>query len=531
MRSQVRQQPRAVHDVSCGRSLRERILGRAGSPDFMPQALAAQVAAEIEAHCGHRRLKCRRLAMGWTVAQAVAAAHQLVEEECLAKVGLSERSWKDWEAGRLPSPDYQDLLCRLFATGPVELGFAHDYSPAPAADGSSPLWRGHGPDGTLSEREAAQAGADPWTFTEVEATKRRDAVKLAGLAMASPAAAARILDQAAAEAMEFTRQAEATSLGSGTLDHLDLAVTEFNRAYSLKPPKAVFDAVMDYRRKVAALLAGRHTHQQERELLTFAGWLSELLAWLAHDLGDARTGLAFATDAFVHGQQAGHGRLCAWAMDAAASINLYEQRPGKARNAALKGLSEAAVPHPLTVRLHAQAARAAAADGDADGFTTAFRAAEDAYGILPPRSPRRFGLDVLPLADYALTSYSATSFIWLGQAEQARQYAEQALATYESAPEASRSPSREAIARIDLALAHALLGDSDAAVALGHQALDSTRVVDSVRHRAGDLTAFLARRHPGREAVETLRERLVAVGAAACAVTAAPAHEPEEGVT
>ncbi|MBB1257438.1 tetratricopeptide repeat protein [Streptomyces sp. OF8] len=345
-------------------------------------------------------------------------------------------------------------------------------------------------------------------------------MKLAGLAMASPAAAAQILQQAAAEAMEFTQQAEATSLGSGTLDHLDLAVTEFNHAYSLKPPAAVFDAVLDYRRKVDALLKGRHTHRQERELLAFAGWMSELLAWLAHDLGDARTGLAFATDAFIHGRQAGHGQLCGWAMDAAASINLYEQRPDRARQAALKGLTEAPADHPLTVRLHAQAARAAAADGDADGFTTAFHAAEDAYRLLPPRSPRRFGMDVLPLANYALTSYPATSFIWLGQAEEARRHAEHALTTYESAPAASRSPSREAIARIDLAIAHAQLGDPDDAVALGHQALDSARVVGSVLGRAGDLTSFLTRRYPRQAAVEGLAERLTAAAAARSALSA-----------
>ncbi|MFD5506832.1 XRE family transcriptional regulator [Streptomyces sp. NPDC127051] len=520
MRSQAKPQTQAVHDISCGKALRERALGEAGSPDPVPQVLIAQIAAQIEDHCGHRRLKCRRLAVGWTVAQAVAAAHQFVEDENLAKVGLSERSWKDWEAGGLPSPDYQDLLCRLLATNPVELGFARDYSPAPAQNDADPLWNGDSPDGTLLQGKTEGTGAGPRTFTEVGATKRRDAVKLAGLSMASPAAAAQILQQAAAEAMEFTRQAEATSLGSGTLDHLDLAVTEFNRAYSLKPPRAVFDAVMDYRRKVDALLKGRHTHRQERELLAFAGWLSELLAWLAHDLGDARTGLAFATDAFVHGQQAGHGQLCAWAMDASASINLYEQRPGKARDAALTGLIEAPATHPLTVRLHAQVARAAAADGDANGFTTAYRAAEDAYRLLPPRSPRRFGMDVLPLADYALTSYPATSYIWLGQAEQARQHAEQALAAYEAAPAASRSPSREAIARIDMALAHALLGDPDDAVALGHQALDSARVVDSVRHRAGDLTSYLTRRYPRQAAVEGLCERLAAAAAARPALPA-----------
>lgn len=363
--------------------------------------------------------------------------------------------------------------------------------------------------GTLFAGDAT-ADAGSRTLGEVEATKRRDAVKLAGLTLGTPTTAAQILDQAAAEAMEFTRQAEATSLGASTLDHLDLAVSEFNRAYSLKPPAAVFDAVLSYRRKVDALLSGRHTHRQARELLAFAGWMSELLAWLAHDLGDARTGLAFTTDALVHGQQAGHGQLCAWAMDAAASINLYEQRPGKARQAALKGLTEAPQDHPLVVRLHAQAARAAAADGDAEGFTTAFHAAEDAYRLLPPRSPRQFGMDVMPLADYALTSYPATSCVWLGKAEAARRHAEHALATYESAPAASRSPTREAIARIDLALAHAQLGAPDDAIALGHQALGSARVVDSVLGRAGDLTSFLFRRYPNHAAVEGLREKLTA---------------------
>ncbi|MGW0735110.1 ASCH domain-containing protein [Streptomyces sp. NPDC002851] len=197
-----------------------------------------------------------------------------------------------------------------------------------------------------------------WEYTgpaEVEKTKRRDAVKLAGLAFAAPAVTAEILEQAAAEAVEFTRQAEASALDFGTLDHLDLAVVEFNRAYSLKPPQQVFEAVLDYRRKVDALLKAEHTHRQGRELFAFAGWLSELLAWLAHDLGNARTGLAFATDAFAHGQQAGHGQLCAWAMDAAASINLYEQRPAQALAAARRGLAEAPGGHPLTVRLHAQA--------------------------------------------------------------------------------------------------------------------------------------------------------------------------------
>ena len=511
MSVQTAPRARAVHDVSCGRRLRERALGRADSPEPVPLALTVAIAAEIEAHCGHHRLKCRRLALGWTVAQAVKAAHDLVEREGLPKVGLTERSWKDWEAGGLPSPEYQDLLCRLFTTGPVALGFARDYSPEPVA----PLWDGDAPDETLAVGQTTGEDDGSSAAAEVEETKRRDAVKLAGLAFAAPAAVAAIMDQAAEEAMEFTRQAEASMLGSRTLEHLDLAVTDLNGAYSLKSPQLLFDAARHYRHKVDRLLKAPHTQRQGRELFAYAGWLSELLAWLAHDLGHARAGLAFATDAYIHGLEAGHGELCAWAMDAAASINLYEHRHANALAAARAGLQQAPATHPLTVRLNAQAARAAAADGDAEGFLRSFQAAEEAHRLLPVRVPRRFGLDPLPLADYALTSYPATACIWLGRAEQARQHAEHALAVYESAPTESRSPSREAIARIDLALAHAQLGDPDDAVALGHQALDSARVVDSVRNRAGDLASFLARRYPRQAAVDGLRERVASARKAA----------------
>ncbi|WP_256177759.1 tetratricopeptide repeat protein [Kitasatospora aureofaciens] len=489
--------PDGAHTAACGRRIRERTLGQAGSPEPVPHDLVELIAKEIEAHCGHRPLKAHRMAMGWTVAEAVQAAHDLVDRENLRKVGLTERFWKDWEAGKAPSAEYQDLLCRLLCTGPVQLGLAADYTPVPTCADS--------PDSATLPAGPADAGAG---LEEVAATKRRTALMLTGLAIAAPATAAQVLDQAAAEALEFTRQGEASSLGAGTLDHLDLAVTDFNDAYSLKPPRQVFAEALDYRRKVDALLKARHTHEQGRELLAYAGWLSELLAWLAHDLGSSRAGLAFANDAFVHGQQAGHGELCAWAMDAAASINLYEHRADRALNAARRGLTQAPATHPLTVRLHAQAARAAAADGDSEGFTASLRAAEDAHKFLPVRMAHRFGLDPLPLADYALTSYPATACIWLGQAENARRHAEHALQVYEAAPAASRSPSREAIARIDLALAHAQLGAPDDAVALGAEALDSDRVVDSVRNRANDLTTYLARRYPGHGAAGELRERL-----------------------
>ncbi|MGH3996899.1 MAG: hypothetical protein ACRDTJ_05490 [Pseudonocardiaceae bacterium] len=93
------------HTAACGKCLRDRMLGAAGSPDPVPDELIAAITEQIAAHCGHIRLKCHRLALGWTVGQAVAAVHAYCRDKGLHEVGLTDRSWKDWESGRAPSPD------------------------------------------------------------------------------------------------------------------------------------------------------------------------------------------------------------------------------------------------------------------------------------------------------------------------------------------------------------------------------------------------------------------------------------------
>ncbi len=117
------------HHVRCAHRLRVHLLTRSGSPPSAPCELLVHIATEIHHHCGHTRLKAHRLARGWTVSEAVAAFHAMCTEHDLGAHGLAERSWKAWEAAGRCGPTYQDLLCRLFSTGPVPLGFATDYTP------------------------------------------------------------------------------------------------------------------------------------------------------------------------------------------------------------------------------------------------------------------------------------------------------------------------------------------------------------------------------------------------------------------
>jgi tetratricopeptide (TPR) repeat protein len=334
-------------------------------------------------------------------------------------------------------------------------------------------------------------GGAPSEAREVDPTKRRDALRLGLAATVAPAAMAAVLGEAAAEAMEFTRLAGASAVGPGTFDHLQAAAAAIDRSYTTEPPAEVFAVARAYRARVHELIRGPHTLKQGRELYVWAAWLSELLAWLAHDLGHPLTAEAYAIDCYEHADQAGHDELCAWAADALASIATYTDRPDRAVAAARRGIVRAPDSHPIAVRLRAQAARAHARLGRRDDCESLLYEAAELHDRLPARAPAHHGIESRALADYAMTAHPASASLWLGDHRQARRQAETALAESEKGPAKDRSASREAIVRIDLALAVVHLGEPDAAADLGRQALASPRYVKSVLTRAGDLDAAL----------------------------------------
>ncbi|MGH8903036.1 MAG: hypothetical protein ACRDYA_15525 [Egibacteraceae bacterium] len=482
------------HDRTCAVQIRTRLLVEAGDPPEPPARLLHDIAQEIRKCCGHSLLKAHRLAYGWTVTAAVAALHTMCKDHKLGTRGLTARSWLQWEAGANPNSDYQCLLCRLFTTGPVQLGLATDYS--------------NQDDGQQIKEPAA--GALSWQTTEKgNSTHRRDAFRHVGAATVTPAAVSSALAEAAAEALAFTRRAQTSAVGPGALEHLELAVTEFNVAYARTPPAELFDAVRWYRREVDRLIAGPHTLREARELYAYAGWLSQLLASLALDLGHRTVAEAYGVDAWHHGREIGHDELCAWAMDAKATAGLYHNhQPDQALAAALQGAQHAPTGHPLAVRLVAKAAHAHARLDQREDFEAALRDAMDRYERLPAQAPTHFGVDSGLFAACAVTCYPASACIHLSLPEQARRHATDALALLAAAPEKDRSPNREGIARIDLALALIALGSPDEACGLGRQVLSSGRVAFyAVRAKALELDSVLQRDHPDLPEAQELHER------------------------
>jgi hypothetical protein len=116
-------------DELCADRIRQRYSDGAGSVDAVSTEILHGIAREIAQECGHSLLKAHRLALGWTVSQAVGSFHAMCRAEKLKPRGLVARSWMEWEAGARPSWEYQDLLSRLFQANPIQLGWATDYSP------------------------------------------------------------------------------------------------------------------------------------------------------------------------------------------------------------------------------------------------------------------------------------------------------------------------------------------------------------------------------------------------------------------
>jgi hypothetical protein len=106
-----------------------------------------------------------------------------------------------------------------------------------------------------------------------------------------------------------------------------------------------------------------------------------------------------------------------------------------------------------------------------------------------------------------LASYAASSYIWLGQPGRTVPYAIEAIAFYGDVGLSERSPTREAISRLDLALAHAQLGYLDDAAEQIERALSVERITGSVLSRLGDLMVCMQHNYPHLETTKELVDR------------------------
>lgn len=330
---------------------------------------------------------------------------------------------------------------------------------------------------------------------------RRIALGLGLVAAISPATLTAVLHESAAEAVEYTRERDATAVGAGTLDHLTAVVAGLDRAYPWQPAAELFPLARAYRQYVEQLLAGRHTLAEARELYVHGAYLSHILSDLAHDLGSTVAARAYANDAHHLADQADHDELCAWAADTLAVALLHADQPDEAASATVRALRRVPRNHPLTARLHARLAQSRARQGNRTAAVTALTKARRVCDRLPAEMPSRYGTDSAEHVSRSITSYAAASHIDLGDWKQAETEARTALDV------AKWSPGRAAGAHLDLATALVHLGSPDEAAHHGVQAFALRTGTPALQEKSARLATALTTSYPNLPAAEDFHDR------------------------
>ncbi|WP_157099812.1 hypothetical protein [Microbispora sp. ATCC PTA-5024] len=392
-------------------TIRERTLAGLGEPPTT--AVFHQIAEEIHLCCPQlSRFKCLRLAHGWTVEEAIERFHAMCDREQIKRRGLTERSWREWEAGARPDREYTDLLCRLYETGPVQLGFARDYTPEEL---------------------------------------RRPRVTAPDL-----------ITTAAQEASEHAERVETSEIGDSALERLRTQVIWLARRYVWEAPLPLFVEMRALQEQARRALERRIHPAQAGELYFLAGALSGLMANASMDMGRRVPADTLARAAWTYGRVAGHPSLMGWARGMQASVALWDKRYEDAAGYAGDGLTHLSRGQG-GARLHMLRARA----GAMLGWT---REAEDE--LLRAADARESGAgDELHdgfAGEFAFRPakhayYSAVAHLHLGQPALAIERARTALDLYAGEDRQNRSYGCEAMAGAHLAVAHLMEDDPEGA--------------------------------------------------------------------
>lgn len=328
--------------------------------------------------------------------------------------------------------------------------------------------------------------------------RRRTALGVGLVGVLSPATLATVLQDSAAEAFEFTRECAVTGVGRHVLDHLTGVIMELDRAYPWRPAAELFPVARAYRQRVQALINGKHTLAEARELYVHGAYLSHILADLAYDLDSVLAARAYAIDSQQLAEQAGHNELYAWATDTLAAATtdtvapamLTSDQPTKTIKILVRGIARVPDQHALAVRLRTRAARIYAQQGDRQHALELLNQAQQVCDQLPDTMPSRFATDSAEHVSFTLAQQMASAHVSLQNWGEAERYAQLARGVNRW------SPGRAAVAQIDHALALAQLGSPEEAAERGRQALAIGRPYGDLLKRAGKLDNTLRKRYP-----------------------------------
>ncbi|MEU6572541.1 helix-turn-helix transcriptional regulator [Streptomyces sp. NPDC046805] len=358
------------HGPSCAAALRSR----AAAAKWPPERLVDEIAE----CCSVSRLRAHRLALGWTLAEAVEAFRQMCARDHLVGPRLDVDQLRVWETGRRrPVAATVDLLCRLYQTSARALGLdvAADYTPMERA-----TRRPTGGDGGLDD-------------------VRR----------------------------EVDRTLASATVTADQLDLLEDRLLQHRRRYVVRPPEGMLPDLVDDVHEVRLLAEQRQPASTQRRLSHMTALLATLIGDALMRLGHLRSASAWYATARTAADDCAEREVQARVRVQAAILPYYygpldaaRQLMHEARDLMPDRPSEssafAAIAH----------ARALARCGDAHGAEAALHTAHDLF----EQAEHGPIADALTFPARRLLLYTSGTFTYVGRTRQARHAQQQSLAMY-----------------------------------------------------------------------------------------------------
>ncbi|MBI3686573.1 MAG: helix-turn-helix domain-containing protein [Actinobacteria bacterium] len=275
-------------------------------------------------------------------------------------------------------------------------------------------------------------------------------------------------------ALEATRHAELRD--SATLENLSTLIDHYKRTFRSTPPAGLYGEILGVRLHAGSLINSAVKAKSGPELMVAAGWLSNLLALVTHDLDDRAASLVWCADAERCAGEARHPELAGWAAQTRVLMSFYGGQAKDAVAHAQRGQRHAPLGTVAHAKLLTQEMRAWALLGNADKVGATRRRADEAIARLPGDAPTRGAFSISLTDD---PPYTATSLLLLGLYQDAAEAARRVIAAFYGLAGEGRGahPSGFACTYLVLALAQAGLGKLDEAYAAGSLALDAPRRV------------------------------------------------------
>lgn len=290
-----------------------------------------------------------------------------------------------------------------------------------------------------------------------------------------------LLVASAEESADFVSWAELANVGELTVDQIHADVRALAGAYLRTDTEPLVARTIAVRDRLFELLRGRQKPAQTRELYSATGWTLTLLAWIAIDLGQPDAAETHLRAAQLCADNAEHDTLRAWAAATRHTAAFWRDDYRTAAEHALSGLRHAPAGSGAALFLTSALALDVARYGDR-------RQARDVLTSARQRA------DSLDLADadgfegpFACTVGRAGG-LWsdtqlaLGEAYDALDFAERAVAGYAALPAGERNHGSERMVRCQLVKAHLALDQFDGAAEAFGPVLDT-----STEHRVGPL--------------------------------------------